>query len=115
MSTVAVEPLRSGTLPAGTHRSRRESTTRRDLRAITSDGVAQSVMVGLGESGAFWLYAAFCLVALAFIRYMVPETKGLGQLENIQKKVFSSGGKEVKEYRHSLPIPNPPGLPPARI
>lgn len=33
---------------------RRESTTRRDLRAITSDGIAQSVMVGLGET---WLPA----------------------------------------------------------
>lgn len=33
---------------------KRESTTRRDLRAITSDGIAQSVMVGLGET---WLPA----------------------------------------------------------
>ncbi|MFT5327635.1 MAG: MFS family permease [Planctomycetaceae bacterium] len=33
---------------------RRESTTRRDLKAITSDGIAQSVMVGLGET---WLPA----------------------------------------------------------
>ena len=36
----------------------------------------KSIMVGLGEPGAFWLYASFCLVSLAFVRYMVPETKG---------------------------------------
>lgn len=35
-------------------RSSRSSTIRRDLRAINSDGVAQSVMVGLGET---WLPA----------------------------------------------------------
>ena len=55
MSTAVWEPLSgSGTVPADTSRSRRESTTRRDLRAITSDGIAQSVMVGLGET---WLPA----------------------------------------------------------
>jgi hypothetical protein len=40
--------------PEGLLRSPRGSTTRQDLRAINSDGVAQSVMVGLGET---WLPA----------------------------------------------------------
>lgn len=55
MSTAISEPpAQKGTLPEDNPELRRGSTTRRDLRAITSDGVAQSVMVGLGET---WLPA----------------------------------------------------------
>lgn len=55
MSTASCEtPAQQGTLSEYFVRSRPESTTRRDLKAITSDGVAQSVMVGLGET---WLPA----------------------------------------------------------
>ena len=49
-----VPPPIEDSMPRGYSPSRRALTTRRDLRAITSDGVAQSVMVGLGET---WLPA----------------------------------------------------------
>jgi MFS family permease len=55
MTAAVCEPqLTQATAPSYDCRSRRASTTRRDLRAITSDGVAQSAMIGLGET---WLPA----------------------------------------------------------
>ena len=55
MTIAGSESLPPEEVPSGDNlRSRRESTIRRDLRACTSDGIAQSVMVGLGET---WLPA----------------------------------------------------------
>lgn len=55
MSAAVCEPEVIAETSAGAiPQSRQVSSTRRDLRAITSDGVSQSVMVGLGET---WLPA----------------------------------------------------------
>jgi len=40
-------------------------------------------MIALGESAAFWVYAALCALSLAFVKFVVIETKGMS-LEDIQ-------------------------------
>lgn len=42
----------------------------------------------MGKSGAFWLYAAVCVVGMVYTRYFVPETKGI-TLENIEAHLRS--------------------------
>ena len=46
----------------------------------------------LGRSGAFWLYAAICVVTFVFCRLLVPETKGK-HLEDITA-VFEARAKQ---------------------
>ncbi len=45
-----------------------------------------SVVTALGRSGAFWLYAAIGVVAIAFFYFRVPETKDRS-LEEIQRQL----------------------------
>lgn len=42
----------------------------------------------MGKSGAFWIYAAVCVIGLVYVKYFVPETKGI-TLENIEMHLRS--------------------------
>ena len=46
----------------------------------------EDVIDAVGSSVAFWCYGILCIVSLAFVHFVVPETKGL-TLEEIDAKL----------------------------
>ncbi len=58
------------------------------------------VVRGLGDAGAFWLYAGFATAAFVFVYLLVPETKGV-PLERIASLLESSKVAPAQPHEHS--------------
>jgi MFS transporter, SP family, arabinose:H+ symporter len=58
------------------------------LACVALTGTFLSLVRALGVSGAFWLYALMCMVTVAFVWRVTPETKGktLEEIERLWKR-----------------------------
>lgn len=56
-----------------------------------------SIKAALHEQGVFWLYAAICLLGVAFVYFKLPETKGR-TLEEIQMHFEGRKGRRHEQY-----------------
>lgn len=55
-----------------------------------------SIVDAIGESTGFFLFAALCVVSVAFVWRLVPETKGRS-LEEIQERWVLGGDRMLDE------------------
>jgi SP family galactose:H+ symporter-like MFS transporter len=62
----------------------------------------------IGKPATFWLYAAFCVAAIVFTAFAVPETKGK-TLEEIEAYWRSRAKHELKPTNVLRPAEAPTG------
>lgn len=78
------------------------------LAAVTNFGTNilvtfffEDVIEAVGSSVAFWCYGILCIVSLAFVHFVVPETKGL-TLEEIDAKLNRRSDEKKEDWANIL-------------
>ncbi|GAB9476525.1 hypothetical protein Gpo141_00013589, partial [Globisporangium polare] len=75
---------------------------------VTGAIMTQAVKVfpSLNINGVFYVFAGFCAIAVVYVYFMCPETKGL-LLEDIEKLFHSGGAKDLEASPKYVQVASP--------
>lgn len=64
----------------------------------------ESIMIGMGQHGGYWMFGSVCCVGLFFVIFFVPETQGKS-LEDIEKKMTGQRIRRMSSVANLKPLP----------